>query len=156
MSKQNENSSKSVKAESKPAPVISKPAAIKLTAEQAETWEALRASNLKVAYADLAKLPADKVMELAKQRINRLMDERHNTAALKLAASNESMSLTALLDSKRLSAESKSNTQEAFANLLMSGTLSGSAKKSALEVFKSGKVAEMAAFLATQGKAESK
>jgi len=146
MSKPENNSSKNVKAESKQA-------AIKLTAAQAETWEALRATNLKVAYAELAKLPADKVMELAKQRVNRLMDERHNTAALKLAATNESMALSALLDSKRLSADAKSNVQEAFANLLMSGTLKGDAKKSALEVFKSGKVAEMAAFLLMQAQA---
>ena len=147
MSKQNENSSKSVKAESKSVTGVSK---IGLTEEQGKEWASKRSAALAIAHKEVSNLPSDKLLDLACQRVSRLMDERHNTAALKLSANKDTMSLTALLDSKRLSAESKSNTQEAFANLLMSGTLSGSAKKSALEVFKSGKVAEMAAFLLTQ------
>ena len=145
----NANASNAKAENSKPTKPVANVALV-LSKEESAKWAALRASGLKQALADLAQLPADKILELASQRVARLIDERHNTAALKVAATPETLLLATLLDSKRLSPVAKSNVQEAFANLLMSGTLAGAAKSAALEVFKSGKVADMATFLAAQ------
>jgi len=151
------------KAESKNAAGGSNPtngnvAPVIMSEEEKSKWSSKRQELLKAYYAELLGASPETLQALARQRVARLLDERCNTAASKVALLTDSASLATLaqlLESKRMDAASKANTQEAFANLLMSGTLKGESKKSALEVFKGGKVADMAAFLLTQSQAST-